>query len=354
LCVSTYQSIFSLTLHTSLMATSNAYPQDDEYINKMLALLKPKLSEVYKGTTVRRDAHPKCLGLLKAEFTVEKDLPEHLKVGVFAEPRTYSALIRMSNASGRIQSDKAKDLRGFAIKLLGVVGERYSQAEKTTQDFLLINYPVIPIGTVKLFHDFVYYSVKYHPLLFILKLLFTGKSKIVKQLQEASQNHTSLLDIRFWSTTPYQLGKNIIKFSIVPTSKYQSALPNPLTDNYLTNNAQQHLHTTEATFDFMVQLQTNPATMPIDDSGVEWQESESPYIKVATLRIPQQTFDTPERFDLAEHLSFSPEHALKVHQPIGSMNRARYIIYRQISEFRHQKNAKLLIEPNEELFNKLQ
>ncbi len=335
------------------MATSNAYSQDDEYINNMLALLKPKLTEVYKGTTVRRDAHPKCLGLLKAEFVVEQNIPENLKVGVFAEPRTYSALIRMSNASGHIQSDKVKDIRGFAIKLLGVVGERYSQAEKTTQDFLLINYPVIPIGTVKLFHDFVYYSVKYHPLLFILKLLFTGKGKIVKQLQEASQNHTSLLDIRFWSTTPYQLGTQAIKFSIVPTSNYRSALPNPLTDNYLTTNAQQHLNTTEATFDFMVQLQTNTNSMPIDDAGVEWQESESPYIKVATLRIPKQTFDTPERFELAEHLSFSPEHALEVHKPLGSLNRARYIIYRQISEFRHQKNAKSLIEPNEELFKKI-
>jgi catalase len=48
-----------------------------------------------------------------------------LKRGIFASPRTYPAWIRISSSSGKIQSDKAKDVRGFAIKIMGVEGKRF-------------------------------------------------------------------------------------------------------------------------------------------------------------------------------------------------------------------------------------
>jgi len=67
-------------------------------------------------------------------------------------------------------------------------------------------------------------------------------------------------------------------------------------------------------------------------------------IKVATLRIPSQTFRTLERQELAEDLSFSPAHSLVDHQPIGGINRARVEIYRHLSEFRHKQNHKQLVE----------
>lgn len=56
----------------------------------------------------------------------------------------YPAWIRISSSSGKIQSDKAKDLRGFAIKIMGVKGERFQtqDEEKETQDFILLSYPV--------------------------------------------------------------------------------------------------------------------------------------------------------------------------------------------------------------------
>ena len=89
--------------------------------------------------------------------------------------------------------------------------------------------------------------------------------------------------------------------------------------------------------------------MPVEDAGVEWSEEESPFIKVATLRIPPQAFRTQEREELAEDLSFSPAHSLIDHRPIGGINRARIEIYRYLSEFRHKHNDKHLIEPGIQL-----
>jgi hypothetical protein len=279
---------------------------------------------------------------------VEPNIPAELKVGIFAFPQNYPAWIRISSASGNIQSDKAKDLRGFAIKIMGVKGERFhtQNREKETQDFVLLSYPSMPLGTVKLFHDAVYYSIKFSPLVFLARLVVSGDFHIINELRKARQNQTSPLDIRYWSTTPYLYGKDrIVKYSLVPTSKIQSSLPPKQSDHYLTENMEKHLATHEASFDFMIQFQKDPGRMPVEDAGVEWSEKESPFIKVASLRIPHQTFRTREREELAEDLSFSPAHSLIEHRPIGGINRARIEIYRYLSEFRHKQNNKQLIEP---------
>jgi len=324
-------------------------PADEErLIRQMKVILQEKMSEDYPAGQIKRDAHPKNLACLQAEFIVEPDIPAELKVGIFQFPQTYPAWIRISSSSGKIESDKAKDLRGFAIKIMGVKGDRFQtqNEEKETQDFVLISYPVMPLGTVRLFHDAVYYSIKWSPLVFISRLVLTGNFHIINELRKARQNQTSPLDIRYWSTTPYICGtENVVKYSLVPTSNTKSSLPPILTDNYLTENMEKHLAANEASFDFMIQVQKDPIRMPVEDAGVEWSERESPFIKVASLRIPSQAFRTTEREELAEDLSFSPAHSLIVHRPIGGVNRARVEIYRFLSEFRHKQNNKPLTEP---------
>jgi len=109
---------------------------------------------------------------------------------------------------------------------------------------------------------------------------------------------------------------------------------------------EKHLEAHEASFDFMIQVQKDSVRMPVEDAGVEWSEKESPFIKVATLRISPQSFRTTDREKVSEDLSFSPAHSLIEHQPIGGINRARVEIYRHLSEFRHKQNSKSLIEPN--------
>ena len=119
----------------------------------MTDILQRKMARDYAAGATKRDAHPKSLGVLRGRFVIEPQLPAHLRVGVFREAKTYDCWLRASNASGKPQSDAVPDLRGLAIKLLDDAGQPLGQ------DFVLMNHPTMPLGTVKLFRDAVYLSL---------------------------------------------------------------------------------------------------------------------------------------------------------------------------------------------------
>jgi len=313
-------------------------PDEERLITSIERLMREKLEKDYAPEGTRRDAHPKHTGLLEATFAVEQDLPAELRVGLFAEARSYQAWIRTSSASSRPQSDAIGDVRGFAIKLRDAGGEKIPESdEPRTQDFVLLSMPRMPLGTVKLFEDAIYYASKRSIGLFALKMLVTGQSRVIKGLREGRQHPTSPLEIRYWSTTPYRFGDRIVKYSLLPTSGTPTALPAPLTDHYLTEAMERRLKSDTVTFDFAVQLRKDG--MSITDSAPRWDETVSPFLKVATLTIAPQVFRTEERDRLAEALSFSPGHARVEHRPVGSINRARMRVYRTNSDFRHRRRG---------------
>ena len=314
---------------------------EDENVTRIIEILRAQQLKTYEPGNTLRDAHTKRIGLVEAEFTVEPDLPEALRVGLFAEPRRYGAWVRFSSASEKPRSDSVKDIRGAAIKVRDVAGERIAESdEPTTQDFLMVSAPTMPLGTVKLFKTAVALINQYSPLLFAALLIVTGRFGVLKTLGAMNINPTSPVDIRYWSTTPYLFGPDrAAKYSIRPTSAYVSTLPDKPGDSYLSDNLQQHLSQADATFDFLVQLRTDPETMPIENAAVEWSEEQAPFVKVATLRIPKQQFRTAERDAMAKALSFSPGHALVEHRPIGGVNRARMRVYREQADFRQKRDG---------------
>ena len=91
---------------------------------------------------VRRGQHPKHHGCVRAEFTVEPNLPVDLQLGIFHEPRTYPAWIRFSNGSQ--DDDGDGDIHGMAIKLMDVAGPKVldDERDEQTQDFVLMDHPV--------------------------------------------------------------------------------------------------------------------------------------------------------------------------------------------------------------------
>ena len=88
-----------------------------------------------------------------------------------------------------------------------------------------------------------------------------------------------------------------------------------------------------------IQRQTNPQHMPVENAATRWSEADSPFVAVATLRILAQDFDTTERNRQGEDMRFSPWHCLAVHRPLGSINRARRVVYHGISELRRRVNG---------------
>jgi hypothetical protein len=95
----------------------------------------------------------------------------------------------------------------------------------------------------------------------------------------------------------------------------------------------------------MVQFQTDPVKMPVEDPSIEWDEAVSPFVTVATLKIPKQTFDSEPQMAYCEALSFTPWHSLPEHQPIGGINRIRKVVYERASTLRHTANGVPRREP---------
>ena len=288
----------------------------------------------------RRDAHPKPHGCVAAEFRVLDGLAPNLRHGIFAAPKTYQAWIRFSNSSGKPQSDADGDGRGMAIKLVGV-----EDSPSGTQDFITINHPVFIVRNA------LDYVVLQQDLANPLKFFVPGWNPFTWRLREAwnafqieRQKPSNVLNIRYWSTTPYMLGDMPIKFSNIPVGK-----PSPFNDgtgdNFLRANLVSALSAGEAAFDFCVQLRTDPAAMPIEDPTIAWSESASPFIPVARITIPRQVFDTPLQNAFGEDLSFTPWHGLEAHRPLGGVNRVRRPVYQAISRLRRGLNHERPAEP---------
>jgi hypothetical protein len=313
-------------------------------IAEMTDILRRKMERDYAKGATQRDAHPKALGLLRGTLSVEPNLPPELKVGVFKKAVSHACWVRLSNASGKPQSDAVPDFRGIAIKLMApVLDGKVHDAPKEApigQDFVLMNYPTMPLGTVKLFRDAVYYTIERSPVLLVIKLVLTGHGAALKALKQGRSTPSSPLDIRYWSTTPYAWGDSAtVKYALVPKSKHSSPPPAEMGENYLSEAMQAHLSSHPASFDFCVQLRKGD--MPIENAGKEWSEAESPFVKVASLRFDKQQFaGVKERDDLAEVLSFSPGHALPEHAPLGGINRARVAVYAALSKFRHARDKR--------------
>jgi catalase len=277
-------------------------------------------------------------------FSIVPELPEELAIGVFAEVNTYSTWIRFSNALGEINPDNKGDIRGIAIKLMGVSGEKLLPAEKNAQthDFLLVSTDVFIVKDVAEFADL------FKALVGGVRdkiMFFSTHWRVVKILSKAMIKFANPLQIRYFSTTPYLLGESAVKYSVIPQSDSNDKIPSNPSNNFLREAMVRQLDQGEAVFDFCVQFQKDSVQMPIEDPGKLWDETLSPFLKVATITIPRQSFSTPERDELGENLSFTPWHALPEHRPLGGINRARKVVYDLISTFRHKENKQKRQEP---------
>ena len=303
----------------------------------LAARLQAKIIHDNPTGIMRRDAHPKMHGVVKAEFIVEPNLPPELQIGIFGEARTYQAWIRFSNQDGIIQSDRKRDIRGMAIKLMGVEGDKLLEGERDaqTQDFIVISTNVFVTrdvaqfdGLIKAMTGSTWAKISY----------FGTHWRVIWNLIKSLKKFANPLQIRYWSTTPYLFGKTAVKYSAIPQVTHPDAIPAHPGPDYLREAMVRQLSQREALFDFTVQLQVNASDMPIEDPGKEWRETQSPFRKVATIRIPQQEFDSEAQRTFGENLSFTPWHSLPAHRPLGGINRARKIVYDVISTFRHERN----------------
>lgn len=303
-------------------------PDEAAVTAEFVAFLKAASVERQKknpGEPIRRFNQGRGAGCVEAEFVVP-DLPATLRVGLFAQPRTYRAFIRFAN--GTSADDSEKDVRGMSIAVFDVPGENLTGGQ-ARQDFVLNSHPVMVAPDAKEF-------------MALLRAMEAGRARaalyflthphLLRIALASRRHHASHLQVDYWSATPYLFGQGrAVKYVVRPTDGAADDRTGRLPKTYLTDALRSHLARRDASFDFLVQFQKDPARMPIEDATVEWK---SEAVAVARIRIPPQAVEGDLRAQACEQMVFNPWHCLAEHRPLGGMNRARREIYTALSQFR--------------------
>jgi hypothetical protein len=314
------------------LAQETIQPNEAATVAAFVEFLKTASAKRYPSGTIQRFNQGRDSGCVNAELTVLDPLVAHLRVGLFARPRTYKAWIRFANAS--TQTDREKDVRGMSIKLFDVPGDNLTRGA-STQDFVLNSHPVMVAPDT-------------HEFLELLKAMEAGGLQRIRYFLthpksarvglQARQQPSCHLDIPYWSTTPYLFGpERAVKYYVRPSSSVSAEPPQTLTDTYLRDALRGRLAQGDAQFDFCVQFQVDERRTPIEDAMAEWKESDSAYLPVARIRIPRQDIDAADTKRQCEKVAFNPWNCLPDHRPLGNMNRARREIYHALAAFRETR-----------------
>ncbi|WPO98937.1 catalase family protein [Pseudomonas sp. HR96] len=302
-------------------------------------------------TRYLRDAHAKAHGCVQAEVRVAPDLPSDLRQGVFSEPgKQWRAWIRLSNGNAYPQFDSLQDARGMAIKLLDVPGRQLmdSQQARQEQDFVMFNHANFFVSDVAEYRQniaaqaegkkIMAFFPSWDPRSWQLRHLLIAQATLADAPESPTQ-------ATYYSVSPYKFGSSNAKFRVLPDPAscpaYSLAPQNHDLPNFLRSALYQQLSADRRPACFVLQIQRQDPSryMPIEDTSVEWQQSDAPFETVAKILIPAQDFDTPQQNLVCDNLSFNPWHGIEAHRPIGGINRLRRAVYDAVSAYRHARNA---------------
>jgi hypothetical protein len=330
----------------SSLELNTEYPPPDEqvHIDSLIRELRGKMEKDYARTRTLRDAHPKIHGCVRGQLSILPDLSAELAIGLFRTSRTFPVWVRFSNQSNTVSPDAKGDIRGVAIKLMGVDGDKLlpSETQSPTHDFIMISDSRFVTKDVAEFDGLIKGLVGNF---ITLGWFFLTHWRVGRNLFTSLRKFSNPLTIRYFSVVPYLLGRRAVKYSLIPRDAVQTPVPSSPSDDYLKEAMVSQLKSGNAVFDFCVQFQTDAVKMPIEDPGITWDERLSPFTRVATLTIPSQVFDTASRQEFGDNLSFNPWRCLAEHRPLGGINRARKQVYQSLSIFRHDRNQAPRVEP---------
>lgn len=310
-----------------------------------------------------RASHAKSHGLAGGELRVADGLPDELRQGMFAEPRSYPVIVRLAQAPGELVDDRnARAPRGMAIKVLEVAGKMLPGHEgRSTHDFLLASSAVFSsAGPKEFLASLTHTATSAHVPEGLARVLslFARASAIRLNKSIAGKNPQAgawseicglnPLAESYFSQTPCRYGDYIAKIRVTPVmprrTGAEAAAGNDA--NALRTAVGHIIRRYGAEFEVAVQLCTNLRDMPVEDARLEWPEHASPYRVVARLLLPpQNAYSAARQKYVDETLSFCPAHALQAHRPLGGINRARLKAYGIMAGLRRIHNRVAINEP---------
>ena len=245
----------------------------------------------------------------------------------------------------------------MAIKVIGAPGPRAVDDGFTTQDFLLVNHPTLPFGTIGTYAE-LQKLLERQPCQSDQQLQVAGFGArvaarvltrvgrpIPPKVETLAAANDHILGETFHSMAAMRYGEYVAKISATPRSQNLRALTGQPVDKKAGESALRDLVAdffidNSAEYELRAQLCVDIDKMPVEDASVLWPEELSPHQVVAALHLPAQNPYSDARRRYADDvLSFSPWHALEAHRPLGSIMRSRRAAYPQSSGFRHTLNG---------------
>lgn len=302
-------------------------------------------------TPAERAVFRKLHGVAHARLEIDETLPKHLKVGVFAQ-NNLKAWVRFSSDTVPASAD-LKTTLGIGIKLFGVPGPNALGESGDTADFIMQNHPVFFVDNAEEMVAFTYAGVVANDYPGYLK----AHPETQAILDAMAKVEGSVLTARYWAILPFEAGKagkggkdvQYVKYRLEPETPPEN-VPNNEAD-YLATDLARRLAHREYRFRFMVQVRTpqpaDPAkqTMPLDRATVEWPESESPFVQVGTLVLPQQDVGARGQAEYGQGLAFNIWRVPEAQKPVGSLAEARKVAYAASARARHEANGQPLQDP---------
>ena len=293
------------------------------------------LTDIQTKAQAGRALHAKGSLGAEAEFEVLADVPADARHGMFETPKKYPALVRYSNGAPRKQSDKKPDVRGIAIKVIGVAGEKVipGMADAVTQDFLAIRTPATPVRDAEEFIKLI--RAAQTPALLPFKLIASlGFSRALQVIKGAlggfKMPTATLATTTYYTALPSQLGPFAIQYVVRPHDKHVLAKKGELGEELAAR-----LREAPVVYDLCVKFFTDEKATPIEDASVEWTGE---LVPVARLTLPKQDIDSSRGKAITEYIeraAFDPWHCRKDMKPLGNVMRARNHAYRASTQARN-------------------
>lgn len=327
----------------------------DELMKTMLSISR----KVYEDSgRAKRSVHAKSHGLLKIDVEVLDGLPEPLAQGVFARPRHYEGLLRLSTIPGDILPDTVSTPRGAALKLLNIEGSRLPGAEgDRDQDFVMVNGKKFSAPTAKVFLKNLKLLAATTDKIEGVKVVMSGAMRGMEKLVEKTghqsaflksmggEPETNILGESFFSQLALRHGRHIAKYALIPVSPNLTALTKEMVDighddNAIRTAVQHFFETGTGEWALQAQLCANLEDMPIEDATKQWDEAVSPFITIArVIAQPQNAWSEARSTAVDDGIGFSPWHGVADHQPLGSIMRVRRLSYERVQKFRSERNS---------------
>ena len=329
-------------------------PQDQAVAD----IVKAALGELEKAYPpgaglVRRDAHAKAHGCVKATFQVDPALPQDLRVGTFAEPgRRYKAWIRFSNGQLQPGADQSPDGRGLALKLIDADPDRPGSARKNPpHDILMVNFPAFFVADIPEYRTFMQLGALGGGFEKIKEYFIPGINpfawrwhEIYVAYRNATRKIASPLRMDYYSMSAYGFGAaEAIKYATRPCAPAEATPPQTGDPDYLRHALRRELQAAPACFELFAQKRTGD--LSVDDLTQIWPEDQAPMRRLGRLDLPVQDPGAESRDAICENMSFSPGHAPADEQPLGGLNIARIKVYAAIAAYRMGRNRVTSTDP---------